>query len=185
MVSEVRIIGGKWKRRKIRFDASAGVRPSLGRVRETLFNWLGPAVAGTRCLDLFAGSGALGLEALSRGAREVIFVDSSRVVTRTLERQLAELATPMPVARCDALAYLQRLGRQQPEPFELIFADPPFDGPLLEQAVASIARLDLLAPAGHLYFEARRGSISDWPGWETVKMSRAGDNEFGLLARAS
>ncbi|MBV8221698.1 MAG: 16S rRNA (guanine(966)-N(2))-methyltransferase RsmD, partial [Solirubrobacterales bacterium] len=90
----MRIIGGAWRGRKLRFAAEAGIRPTPDRVRETLFNWLGPAIAGARCLDLFAGSGALGLEALSRGAAHVTFVEQDATAARELRSRLDEWRAP-------------------------------------------------------------------------------------------
>jgi 16S rRNA (guanine966-N2)-methyltransferase len=114
----LRIIGGTWRGRRLRFAASADIRPTPDRVRETLFNWLGGHVGGARCLDLFAGSGALGLEALSRGAAHVQFIERDARTARELGRLLAEWgAHNAAVRRCDALRFLEEQGG----PFDLVF----------------------------------------------------------------
>src|SRR6184192_669504 len=124
----VRIIGGTWRGRKVRFPASAAIRPTPDRVRETLFNWLGTRTPGARALDLFAGSGALGLEALSRGASHVTFVEQDEAAVRELRARLAEWqAGDACVMRADALRYLAGEAR----PFDLVFLDPPFASELL------------------------------------------------------
>ena len=120
--NEVRIIGGQWKGRKLSFPARPGLRPTLGRVRETLFNWLAPTLAGARCIDLYAGSGALGFEALSRGAAEVTFVERDRKTAAALRANLATLNGNAAVITDTAERAIQRAGRT----YDLIFCDPPF-----------------------------------------------------------
>src|SRR5205814_10533449 len=127
----LRIIGGTWRGRKLRFPASAAIRPTPERVRETLFNWLGAHTPGARALDLFAGSGALGLEALSRGASHVTFVEQDEAAVRELRARLAEWhAGGARVARADALRYLAG----EAQPFDLVFLAPPFGSELLGAA---------------------------------------------------
>ncbi len=121
--NEVRIISGKWKGRKLSFPSAPGLRPSLGRVRETLFNWLRAEVANCRCLDLYAGSGALGFEALSRGAAEVTFVDRDPKVIKALQANAARLnADGCIIVRSSARKFLARAG----QPWDIVFLDPPF-----------------------------------------------------------
>jgi 16S rRNA (guanine966-N2)-methyltransferase len=130
----LRIIGGTWRGRRLRFPAGALIRPTPDRVRETLFNWLGARVPGARCLDLFAGSGALGLEALSRGAAHVTFVERDAGAVRELRARLAEWgARDALVERGDALAFLA----QRAHPFDIVFLDPPFASGLLAVAAAA------------------------------------------------
>jgi 16S rRNA (guanine966-N2)-methyltransferase len=122
--NSLRIIGGGWRGRRVHFPDSPGLRPTPDRVRETLFNWLQFSLAGARCLDLFAGSGALGLEALSRGAREVVFVDEATPVAKSLREELERLDG---TARARVLqTTAARLSRAPGEPFDVIFLDPPF-----------------------------------------------------------
>ena len=124
----VRIVGGEWRGRPLRFPEVAGIRPTPDRVRETLFNWLQQQVAGRRCLDLYAGSGALGLEALSRGAREVVFVDVEPAVVRHIGDTLRNLGCDRGrTVRADAAAFLA----QPATPFDVVFLDPPFAAPVL------------------------------------------------------
>src|SRR5277367_3125267 len=134
--NSVRIIGGGWRGRRVSFPDIPGLRPTPDRVRETLFNWLQHSVAGSRCLDLFAGSGALGLEALSRGAREVVFVDQAQAAISHLQTQISRLDA---VARTrimgeDAGRYL----RTSPEVFDIVFLDPPFGQGALPQYVEQL-----------------------------------------------
>ena len=135
----VRIIAGDWRRRSLEFPAVDDVRPTPDRVRETLFNWVAPVLEGSRCLDLFAGSGALGLEALSRGAGQATFVDQSRALMRALRANLRTLgASNATVVEEDVLAYLGR--GNSGDGMDLVFLDPPFRaglvGPVCEQLVA-------------------------------------------------
>ena len=176
--NEVRIIGGKWKGRKIAFSALGGLRPSLGRARETLFNWLAADITGARCLDLFAGSGALGLEALSRGAAEVTFVERNRIAARSLKDNLARLsADNATVHAVPAQRFLKRAEAQ----WDIIFLDPPCGSGALEPTLAAMGSRQLLHPQGWVYVEQpRRESLQDVPGWQVVKQSTAGDTLFAL-----
>jgi 16S rRNA (guanine(966)-N(2))-methyltransferase RsmD len=146
----VRIIGGQWKRSKLPVADLPGLRPTPDRVRETLFNWLGQDLSGWRCLDAFAGSGALGFEAASRGAAQSVLLERDRKLAASLEQTRQRLkATTLTVSNADALAWMARCA---PESFELVFIDPPFDSGLVEPAVAAAARL--LVPDGFVYIEA-------------------------------
>src|SRR5690242_17568414 len=134
--NEFRIIAGQWRRRKLHFPDVPGIRPSPDRVRETLFNWLRERVEGARCLDLFAGSGALGLEAMSRGAAQVVFVDQDRQAAQAIREHLALLdAAGGEVREAEAQAWLT----QTPQPFDLVFLDPPFDADMLPSICARLA----------------------------------------------
>ncbi len=172
--NQVRIIGGAWRRRILRFSPGDGLRPTPDRVRETVFNWLGQRLDGLRCLDLFAGSGALGFEAASRGAREVVLVERSNTVLAALRanRELLQ-ATTVEVIAADGLAYLAGPCGE----FDVIFLDPPFSADLLPAALRQAATH--LAPAGKIYAEFR--NRPDLTGWCVVREGRAGQSCFCLL----
>lgn len=147
---EVRIIGGQWKRTKLPVADKPGLRPTPDRVRETLFNWLGQDLTGWRCCDVFAGTGALGFEAASRGAAEVRLVEQDAALVAQLKRLKEQLkAETVQVARGDGIAALKQL---PPAGMHLIFIDPPFDAGLFAAAVQAAARA--LAPDGFIYLEA-------------------------------
>lgn len=178
----LRIIGGSWRGRRLRFPAAVLIRPTPDRVRETLFNWLGARIVGARCLDLFAGSGALGLEALSRGAAHVTFVERDRDAVRALRATLEEWgAQGAQVERADALAFLA--GSAQP--FDVAFLDPPFASGLLEQAAALLEGNGWLRDAALIYVEcgAREGVPPLPPRWVSLKAKRAGEVGYHLYAR--
>jgi 16S rRNA (guanine966-N2)-methyltransferase len=179
----LRIIGGSWRGRRLRFPASADIRPTPDRVRETLFNWLGHRVSGARCLDLFAGSGALGLEALSRGAAYVQFVERDATAARQLGSLLGEWgAQNALVRRADALRFLE--GRAQP--FDLVFLDPPFNTNLSGKSAAALDRGGWLAPRALIYVEcAARAGLPPLPaGWALLKTKQAGEVGYHLLERS-
>jgi 16S rRNA (guanine966-N2)-methyltransferase len=147
---ELRIIGGQWRRSKLPVPDRPGLRPTPDRVRETLFNWLGQDLTGWRVLDAFAGSGALGFEAASRGAAEVLLLERDAALAAGLDRQRERLgAQTLRVVCADALAWMARAA---PGRFDLVLLDPPFDAGLSAAAVA--AALPLLAASGRLYLEA-------------------------------
>jgi 16S rRNA (guanine966-N2)-methyltransferase len=178
----LRIIGGAWRGRKLRFPRDADIRPTPDRVRETLFNWLAARVPGARCLDLFAGSGALGLEALSRGAAQVTFVEHDTAAARELHARLAEWgAQGGEVERADALRYLEGAAR----PFDVVFLDPPFASPLLGAAAALLEERGWLAPGALIYVEsAARGGLPPLPPrWAALKAKQAGEVGYHLFAR--
>ena len=178
----LRIIGGRWRGRRLRFPAAGLIRPTPDRVRETLFNWLGARIVGARCLDLFAGSGALGLEALSRGAAHVTFVEREPEAVRALRATLAEWgAQGAQVQRGDALAFLA--GSAQP--FDVAFLDPPFGSGLLEEAAALLEGNGWLCDAALIYVEcgAREGLPPLPTRWVSLKAKRAGEVGYHLYAR--
>jgi len=149
---EVRIIGGQWKRSKLPVADRPGLRPTPDRVRETLFNWLGADLSGWRCLDAFAGSGALGFEAASRGADEVLLLERDRSLAESLKQSRDRLgAQALQIERADALSWMAASAAQR---FELVFIDPPFDAALFETALAAAVRL--VVPGGLIYLEAER-----------------------------
>jgi 16S rRNA (guanine966-N2)-methyltransferase len=147
----LRIIGGTWRGRKLRFPAGPDIRPTPDRVRETLFNWLGARVPGARCLDLFAGSGALGLEALSRGAAHVTFIEHDPRAARELSAHLSEWGASGARVECqDALAFLRGTAGN---PFDIAFLDPPFASGLIAGAAQLLTTRGWLSPGARLYVE--------------------------------
>ncbi|PKM44614.1 MAG: 16S rRNA (guanine(966)-N(2))-methyltransferase RsmD [Gammaproteobacteria bacterium HGW-Gammaproteobacteria-1] len=177
--NQLRIIGGTWRSRRVAFPDVEGLRPSPDRVRETLFNWLAPIIEGARCLDLYAGSGALGLEALSRGAGAVVLVDSDRRVVTQLEQNLKLLgAVGAQVIQADAMSYLQR----PPQPFDVVFLDPPFRKDLLPACLTALAA-GWLAPGARVYVENEKelGEPPLPPGWELARSKQAGQVRYSLL----
>jgi len=176
---QLRIIGGAWRGRRFRFPPGDTIRPTPDRVRETLFNWLMGHVQGARALDLFAGSGALGLEALSRGAAHVTFVERDEVAARGLEAVLASLgARDADLVRADALRFLKGTAR----PFDLVFLDPPFDSELLAQSAAALEAGGWLAAGARVYLELPASMPLPGlpPAWRLVKSGRAGDVGYHL-----
>ena len=147
----MRIIAGQWRGRKLSFPDARGLRPTPDRIRETLFNWLQPVLPGARCLDLFAGSGALGFEAASRGAAQVVMVESERDVVRALQESAKLLsASPVQICRQDAASYLAAGSG----PFDVVFLDPPFSSPaLLMQSIAGLSTPGWLAAGAWIYIE--------------------------------
>ncbi|MBX9716738.1 MAG: 16S rRNA (guanine(966)-N(2))-methyltransferase RsmD [Burkholderiaceae bacterium] len=180
---EVRIIGGVWKRSKLPVSLLPGLRPTPDRVRETLFNWLGSDLSGWRCLDAFAGSGALGFEAASRGAATVVLLEREVRQVRSLnESKLRLKADVLRVEAADALTWMRR---GAPASFELVFIDPPFGSDLLEPSLAAAARLTV--PHGYIYLEAARAySPEEVSGLELTvhRHVRAGMVHAHLLQRA-
>jgi 16S rRNA (guanine966-N2)-methyltransferase len=175
--NQVRIIGGLWRRRVLHFPDLPGLRPTPDRVRETLFNWLGQRLDGLRCLDLFAGSGALGFEAASRGAREVVMVERDRQACAALARNREMLgASQVELVAADGLGWLAG-GHGL---FDVIFLDPPFQSDLLPTALARAATG--LAPEGRIYVEF--GRRPDLDGWHVLREDRAGLSHFCLLEPA-
>jgi len=179
--NRVRIIGGEWRSRFIDFPDGRDLRPTPDRVRETLFNWLGQDLTGQRCLDLYAGSGTLGFEAASRGAKHVVLVERERVVCAALETSRATLkatTAQIEVVRADALEFVRTDSRV----YDVVFLDPPFaDNPwdaLFERLEAR------LAPNAMVYRES--GDVLPAPqGWEIHRQGRAGQVHYQLLKRTT
>ncbi len=186
----LRIIGGMWRGRKLRFPPSPEIRPTPDRVRETLFNWLAARLPGARCLDLFAGSGALGLESLSRGAAHVTFVERDAAAARELRARLSEWgATSAEVEHGDALRFLGSGGGAAGgigQPFDIVFLDPPFDSDFLTLAADRLESGGWLAPRALIYVEcpARTGLPPLPPTWTATKAKQAGEVGYHLLTRA-
>jgi len=178
---EIRLIGGQWKRSKLPVLDRPGLRPTPDRVRETLFNWLGQDLTGWRVLDAFAGSGALGFEAASRGAAEVTLLERDATLVAGLQASQARLcATALRVERAEALAWMARCA---PQRFDLVLLDPPFDAALSEPALAGAARL--VAPGGFVYLESGQPLLT-WPeGLELRRTARAGAVHSQLFLRSA
>ena len=179
----MRIIAGRWRRRRLPVAAAGEIRPTPDRVRETLFNWLGTGVEGKRCLDLFAGTGALGFEAASRGAKTVVLVERDRNVAAALELAARTLgADNVEVERADALGWTPPAGVR----FDIVFLDPPWSGPAPETALARLDRAEMLAPDCMAYLETERGpaDIALPPGWRFLRTRRAGRVGYHLASRA-
>jgi len=176
----LRIIGGRWRGRRISVPAFDGVRPTPDRVRETLFNWLQPVIEGARCLDLFAGSGALALEAVSRGAKAVVCVERDHRVADALRAVTAELPAPEIEVQCrDAFDFLDGTG----QPFEIVFLDPPFAAGLVPRCLERLVAGGWLAPRGWIYVEAETELTEDAlaEGFELIRGKRAGDVCYHLV----
>uniref|UniRef100_UPI0004CEB7A0 16S rRNA (guanine(966)-N(2))-methyltransferase n=1 Tax=Yersinia pestis TaxID=632 RepID=UPI0004CEB7A0 len=158
---QIRIIGGKWRGRKLPVPDSPGLRPTTDRVRETLFNWLAPMIQGARCLDCFAGSGALGLEALSRYASETTLLEADRQVAKQLSDNLTLLkAENGQVVNTNSLQWLAQPG----QPFNLVFLDPPFRKGLLAETINLLEQFNWLAADAWIYVEAEAESaVADVP----------------------
>jgi len=174
--NRVRIIGGTWRSRIVTFPDAEGLRPTPDRVRETLFNWLGQDLTGKRCLDLFAGAGALGFEALSRGAAEVVMVERLRVVAAALRENAERLgARALRVVEDDALHFLAdpAVGR-----FDVVFVDPPFGSGLAGRVLERLPAV--LADAGMVYVEGD-APLAPAPPWRVRRHARAGAVHYHLV----
>ena len=174
--NRIRIIGGEWRSRQLPFIEVPGLRPTPDRVRETLFNWLQGKVAGSRCLDLFSGSGAIAFEALSRYAGQVVLVEKHAKVAKQLQENLSLLEANgevrSTVVNMDAVKYLD----QASDDFDLIFLDPPYRKGLLPIVLDKIQAQSLLKPEGYIYLEHESEESFDWSNWqlEVLKQSTAG-----------
>lgn len=179
----LRIIGGQWRSRRLQFPDIDGLRPTPDRVRETLFNWLAPVIEGARCLDLFAGSGAMGLEALSRGAAQVLMLDRDPRAANQIRAHLKMLGSEQGQVLCaDALNYLQSTPAQR---FDIVFLDPPFRRDLLDPCCALLEQNGWLAAGALIYIEAER-EFAQLPlpaGWEIIRDKQAGQVGYYLVKR--
>lgn len=177
---EIRIIGGTWRGRKLPVPDVPDLRPTPDRVRETLFNWLAPYIQGAYCLDPFAGSGALGFEALSRGAKHVVMVDQSSVVIKQLKENIQKLNA----ANAEVYQASVPEGLKKPlKPFDIIFLDPPFKKDLLLPICFFLKENDFLAKDAVIYVEAK-DSLEAQPlptGWKILKSKKAGQVYYHLI----
>lgn len=181
--SQLRIIAGKWRGRKLEFPELSDLRPTPDRVRETLFNWLQADVPGSLCLDLFAGSGALGFEAASRGASRVIMVDDDRTATSALAANAVKLkADNVEIVTADALGWLN----SEDSVFDLAFLDPPYHASILGQCCALLEHGKNLAENAKIYLEHSRVDTEvDVPeNWVCLKSRLAGQVAYKLFGRA-
>ena len=174
---KVRIIGGVWRGRKLVVAEQPGLRPTPDRIRETLFNWLAAIVPGACCLDLFAGTGALGFEALSRGARHVVMVEQNKQLVRRLEENKTTLvAQGAEIIHADAITWLERAHM----PFDIVFLDPPFHQNYVQKTCTLLTNKGHLAPIAHVYTETERRAPFRAAGLKTIKQARAGQVECSL-----
>jgi 16S rRNA (guanine966-N2)-methyltransferase len=179
---QVRIIGGRWRGRRLHFPNLPGLRPTTDRNRETLFNWLSPVVYNSRCLDLFAGSGALGLEALSRGAACCDFIDSSAPAVQSIQEHLAKL--DVAGSQChlaDALSWLH--SQRPPQTYDIVFLDPPYAADLVAACLHLLDTPEWLASEAWVYVElAKAQALPDLPSsWEIWREKHAGGTSYRLL----
>lgn len=179
---KVRIIAGKWRGRRIQVAELANLRPTPDRVRETLFNWLAPHLHGARCLDLFAGTGALGFEAISRGAGDVLMVDAARESVQLISQQLHEFKAEVGRAYQAELPQGLRAGEK---PFDIVFIDPPYESGLLLPTCRFLEENHFLADNALLYLEARDAiEDNDLPqNWQLIKRKKAGQVHYHLAKR--
>ncbi|EKM0666594.1 16S rRNA (guanine(966)-N(2))-methyltransferase [Cronobacter turicensis] len=181
---QIRIIGGQWRGRKLPVPDSPGLRPTTDRVRETLFNWLAPYLVGARCLDCFAGSGALGLEALSRYAADATLLEMERGVAQQLQKNLATLkSSAAKVVNTNTLNFLSQNG----EPHDIVFVDPPFRKGLLEETLNLLETRGWLAPQALIYVESEmENGLPPVPAsWQLHREKVAGQVAYRLYLRES
>lgn len=186
---KIRIIGGSLKGRMLEVFDLEGLRPTTNRVRETVFNWLGQKIEGAYVLDLFAGSGALGLEALSRGAQQVFLVEKDAANARTLESEIKSLPQikslgQIQVLNQDALKFIPNYKAQGGRPFDIVFLDPPFASDLLEKSVELLAEHELLAEDALVYVEMGKAKRKNLFGLEMVREDTMGVAHFGLYQKS-
>lgn len=180
MKQTVRIIGGKYRGKKIHFPSIDGLRPTPDRVRETLFNWLMHDIRDTYCLDAFAGSGALGIEAFSRGAADVLLLEQDPIAYSQLQQQINTFASPnIRAQRTDACKFLQ----EDHGPFDIVFLDPPFKNNYLPSCINTLAQSNLLKTNGLVYVESTHTLPLDSNQWTPVKLKQAGQIVYGLYKK--
>jgi 16S rRNA (guanine966-N2)-methyltransferase len=179
--NQLRIIGGAWRGRKLAFAPVPGLRPTPNRVRETLFNWLAAVIPDAHCLDLFAGSGALGLEAASRGAARCVLVEQQHTVVQTLREQVTRLqAEHVEVVEAEVTGWLL----QDAQPFDVVFLDPPFRQGLLQACIERLEQNGWLADAAWIYLEAETGMELALPeNWTCYREKQAGQVSYRLARR--
>lgn len=181
--NQLRIIGGQWRGRKLNFPDVEGLRPTGDRIRETLFNWLAPSIRDARCLDLFAGSGALGLEALSRGAGLSLLIERDAKAASQLRANLALLqAEHGSLLQADALTFL-RQGNSL-APFDVVFVDPPFQLDLWQDVIDALSLGNWLAEEAVVYIESGRDTaFTTPPDWRLHRDKQAGQVSYRLFCR--
>ena len=177
----LRIVAGNWRSRLLDIADVEGLRPTSERIRETLFNWLSPRITGARCLDLFAGTGALGFEALSRGAAEVVFVEKSAKAIAALERNIRILDATAAELHCgDARGYLRAAKKNQ---FDIVFLDPPFAADMLADLCRLLNETSVLARGALVYIEEDRSrpEVELPASWQVLKSKQAGNVRYSLV----
>ena len=184
--STVRIIGGQWRGRKLQFPQIVGLRPTPDRIRETLFNWLQAQLPNATCLDAFCGSGVLGLESLSRGAKAVTFIDQAHQVHDCLQQNLTTLQANVDSfnAKCVHADFIQWLASQtKDKQYSIAFIDPPYDSGLLEISLSRLAQSAILAKHALVYVEHPKKSPIKLPNenWQILKELNAGNNSYKLF----
>lgn len=180
-MSKIKIIGGNWRSRQIDVIEAQGLRPTPNRVRETLFNWLQSDIFNSRCLDLFAGSGALSFEAASRGAKTVVQIENNLAAYRMLHANTEKLsASQIQTIQSDALTYLEK---SPAIPFDIAFIDPPFGFGLVEQSCTLLDKHEWLAPYAKIYIETETDlTLEQLPThWQLLKSKIAGDVAYRLF----
>lgn len=186
-IGRVRIIAGKWRGRVLKVLTHPGLRPTPDRVRETLFNWLAGHIVDARCLDLFAGSGALGFEALSRGAKQVVFVDKYPPAIKTIHEcaKILDALASCELNRASAVSYLALI--EDESPFDIIFLDPPFATPLLSQSIEVLAKSRLVHPKTLIYIESPKVLTQEMLPlhWQLLKQKVAGEVAYHLVQGGS
>ncbi len=178
----LRIVAGNWRSRLLEIEDAPGLRPTSERIRETLFNWLAPQLADARCLDLFAGSGALGLEALSRGAASCVFVENSARVVAALRKNIAALdAGGADVHEIDAIEYLKGLDEVE---FDVVFLDPPFAIDMYADLCRLLVERSLLAESARIYIEESRSTPATVlpEGWRILRTKNSGNVRYSLVS---
>lgn len=187
--NQLRIIGGEWRGRKLCFPDVPNLRPTPDRVRETIFNWLAPMINGAHCLDLFAGSGALGFEALSRGAEHATFVDSHKKATQEIQNNLSLLNAnnKANIFSMDGVKFLshEKFKTTEVKKYDLVFLDPPYHLDLMQKVVPILEENDWLADNAMLYLEIeKRQSLPTLPiNWQQLKEKTAGEVNYFLFQR--
>ena len=180
-MNRVRIIGGTFRSRVLRFPDVEGLRPSPDRVRETLFNWLGQNLAGLACLDLFAGSGALGFEALSRHAESVVMVERNREAYAALEANAKALgASGLQLVCADAIEWICAPQRRQEPHYDVVFVDPPYRSGMLPAVLQKLP--GLLNPGARVYAESAEKFAQ--AGYKAIRSARAGQVHYQLLQQS-
>jgi len=181
-----RIIGGVWRGRKISFDDAKGLRPTTDRIRETVFNWLQFELANSVCLDCFAGSGAMGFEAASRGAASVVMLDNNRATVANLKANIGLLvANTVQLEMVDTLRWLQQTKAKQ-QAFDIVFIDPPYQSDLLEKTCEQLEKGEWLRAQTKIYLEhAVNDKINTPPSWTCLKSKQAGQVAYKLFSKES
>lgn len=181
--NSIRIIGGQWRGRKLVFPENTSIRPTLDQVRETLFNWLQPFIHQAHCLDAFAGSGALGIEALSRGADQVTFIDQDEKVIRQIKHHLAKLNVEN--SNCIQCAMPHALTLLEKKAYDIIFLDPPFISDLLEKTLYMLEESEIIKASTLIYFETnKQEDLKLSEAWEIFRSKKTKHIFYGILKRS-